>query len=217
MTHIDCVQRFLEQQELRAPIYTVDMAEALSTTCGLGRKQASATASVAVKRIMDEGRMPELRRWERGVYYRTVETPFGETGINLEKVISRKYLSPGKGYETGLRLINRMGLSTQMPRIRMLATNTAKRVRHDERLDVMLCPPKAPVNTGNKFYLQMLDAIDLLDKAPIDIRNPYKLIAMHIKKRNLQYNILLSYAYKYYNHKTIINIARIASCETDSK
>ena len=37
--------------------------------------------------------MPELRCYQKGVYYRTAATPFGEIGINKEQLIADKYPS----------------------------------------------------------------------------------------------------------------------------
>ncbi|MBP0969894.1 MAG: hypothetical protein J5744_07075, partial [Oscillospiraceae bacterium] len=94
----------------------------------------------------------------------------------------------------------------------LFATNIAKDcIRHDSKLGVSICPPKAPINKQNKAYLQTLDAIDLLDKAPVDAKNPYTILADHIQKNGLQYETLLYYADKYYNQKTIIKLAHTAS------
>ncbi len=57
----------------------------------------------------------------------------------------------------------------------------------------------------------MLDALDLLDKAPIDAQDPYMILADHIRKNKLQYETLLYYADRYYNRKTIIQLAHTAS------
>ena len=61
------------------------------------------------------------------------------------------------------------------------ATNIAKYCTHmDKKLGVTIRPQKAEITTENKSYLQMFDALELLDKAPIDAENPYSVIASHI-------------------------------------
>ena len=212
MTYAEYVRNYLKHQEQGAPIYTDEIADAIAADYEIDKKNAAAATAVAIKRIMDKGELPDLRCYQKGVYYRTVVTPFGETGISREKLIADKYLLPDNGYETGLRLLHHMGLTTQMPTEHLLATNVARDcVRFDSKLGVSICPPKAPVNAENKAYLQTLDALDLLDKAPVDAQNPYAILADHIHKNGLQYEILLYYADRFYNRKTIIRLAHTAS------
>ncbi len=61
------------------------------------------------------------------------------------------------------------------------ATNIAKYCTHmDKKLGVTIRPQKAEITAENKSYLQMFDALELLDKAPIDAEHPYSVIASHI-------------------------------------
>ena len=118
MTYIEFVQGFVNNQPQGAPIYTNKIADALAGTYGLEKKKAAAAAAVAVKRIMTGGFIPDLRFYQKGIYYRTASTPFGETGINKEQLIANKYLIHDNGYETGLGLLHSLGLTSQMPNIR---------------------------------------------------------------------------------------------------
>ena len=212
MTYTEYVRNYIEKQDLGTPIYTYEIADAVTADYGLDKKRAAAATAVAVKRIMDRNQLPDLRCYQKGIYYRTAVTPFGEMGINKEKLIAHKYLLPDNGYETGLRLLHHLGLTTQIPTEHLLATNVAKDcVRYDSKLGVSICPPKAPVNAKNKAYLQTLDALDLLDKAPVDAKNPYTILAEHIRQNKLQYETLLFYADRYYNRKTILRLAHTAS------
>ncbi|MBP5231417.1 MAG: hypothetical protein ILO68_06765 [Clostridia bacterium] len=216
MTYTEFIRIYLEQQEPGVPIYTSKIADDLAADFGIDKKKAASVTAVAVKCIMDNGDLPDLRRFQKGIYYRTVVTPLGEAGINREKLISYKYLFPDKGYETGLHLLHLMGLTTQIPAEHLIATNAAKNcVRYDRKLGVSICPPKAPINAQNKPYLQTLDVLELLDKAPINVQNPYTILANHIRLNRLQYEILLYYAYKCYNRATIIRLAHTA-CQKEA-
>lgn len=211
MTYKECVEKYLIQKREGDPIYTYEIAELLTTNFGMDKKKAAAAAAVTMKRIYEDDAIDDLRCYQKGIYYRTVNTPFGDMNINKEKVIEHKYLIDDKGYETGQWLLHYMGLTTQMPAKRVIATNSAKDcIRYDKKLDVSICPPKEPINTDNKMYLQTLDAIELLDKSLVDTEDPYMLIADHIKKHNLQYEKLLYYADKYYTRKTILHLAHTA-------
>ena len=211
-TYVNFVCEYLGGIPVGTPIYTGQVAEIIAAEYKLQKKEASAAAAVTVKRILDGGMMPELRCYQKGIYYRTAVTPFGETGINKERLIADKYLLPDIGYETGLTVLHRMGLTSQMPRERVLATNVAKDcMRTDKKLGVVIRPPKATVTAGNKDYLQILDALDLLEKAPVDEDHPYEVVAGYIQKKGLNYQILLALADQYYNHSTVLRLAHTAN------
>ena len=57
----------------------------------------------------------------------------------------------------------------------------------------------------------MLDVLDLLEKAPVDEIEPYKLLAEHIHRRGLQYEFLLALADRYYNRNTVLCLAHTAN------
>lgn len=212
MTYVDFACDLLKKTAIGIPIYTSQIAEQLSTAYQLGTKEASAAAAVAVKRIMDGALIPELRSYQKGIYYRTSITPFGEVGINREQLIADKYLLPNIGYETGFTVMHRMGLTSQIPRQRILATNAAKDcMRTDKKLGVVIKPPKTVVTAENKAYLQVLDVLEGLDKAPVDEVNPYETIARHIRHQQLEYGTLLAMANNYYNKNTVLQLANAAS------
>lgn len=212
MTYIEFISDLLSRINVGMPIYTKQISYEMSKEYNLSEKDAAAAVSVALKRIMDGNKIPELRLYQKGIYYKTKITPFGEIGINQEQLISDKYILPHIGYETGLTIINRLGLTTQIPKERMIATNLAKDcVRTDKKLGVTIKPPKTPINAQNKKYLQLLDTLELIDRTPIDEEEPYKIIANYIQNENLQYGKLLAYADSYYNKKTIFHLAHTAS------
>ena len=84
-------------------------------------------------------------------------------------------------------------------------------MRTDKKLGVVIRPPKATVTAGNKDYLQILDALDLLEKAPVDEEHPYEVVAGYIQKKGLHYQILLALADQYYNHNTVLRLAHTAN------
>ena len=211
MTYMDFIENRIQSYEFGDPVYTSALAQSMAAEFQLSHKEASAAVAVAVKRLMDSKGMPELRFFQKGIYYRAKMTPFGETGINKDTLITDKYLTGDNGYETGLALLHRMGLTTQIPAQRVFATNKAAScIRADKVLGIFICPPKVKINAKNKRYLQMLDAIDTMGKAPVDAERPYHLIASHIKNSGLDYGELLSIAGKYYNKNTVFTLAQIA-------
>lgn len=211
-TYLEFVKEYLENADNGTPIYTNQIAKKVSVCYGLNYKEAAAATAVAIKRIVDGNILIGLKCYQKGIYYRSVKTPFGETGINKEKLIADKYILPCKGYETGLFLLHRMGLTSQMPKERILATNMAKEcARVDKKLGVTIRPPKVTITAENKPYLQILDALEILEKAPVDEERPYEILAGHIKKQELRFDVLLTLAYRYYNKDTVMKLAHTAS------
>ncbi len=211
-TYVEYVCEELRKEQIGAPIYTGKIAEKMGKAFNLGPKAAAAATAVAFKRILDGKAMPDLRFYQKGIYYRTVKTAFGEMGIDKEQLIANKYLLPDMGYDSGPAVLHRMGLTTQMPRERLLATNMAKDcMRTDKKLGVMVRPPKVEVTAGNKAYLQTLDVLDMMKQTPVDEQHPYLVIARHIEKHKLRYDVLLSLAGHYYNRRTVLELAHTAS------
>ena len=212
MTYVEYVEKYIEQQPTAAPIFTTEISNKLGGHFQLLPVKAAAATSVAVKRIMDRRTIPALRFYRKGIYYKTIVTPFGEMSIDKEKLIAHKYLNPNQGYDTGAGLLYRLGLTTQIPNERLIATNAAREcVRRDEKLNVSICPPKTKITAENKEYLRMLDALEQMDGAPIDVEEPYQTLSDHIQRLHLQYGLLLSLADQYYPQKTIMQLAHTAA------
>ncbi len=211
MTYIEFVCDNIYKYTKTAPIYSKNISADLQNEYGLTYEKAAAACAVAIKRIIKDNIIPELRMYQKGVYYLTSVTPFGELDINKERLIEDKYLHGGIGYEGGLSLLHMVGLTTQMPRERLIITNKAiDGLRADRQLNVMIKPPRLPVSTENKAYLQTLDMLDLLDDAPVDAENPYQIITMYMNAHSVEYAPLLSIADGYYPRNTVLKIARVA-------
>jgi len=211
MTYITFLENRIPNFKYGEPIFISELAREVSATFNIDFNDASAAVSVAVKRIIKRNSIPYLRFYKKGVYFITKSTPFGEVGINKESLIKAKYLNNYNGYETGFSFLNHLGLTTLIPKSRVFATNKSKScIRMDNDLGVQICPPKVPISVSNWRYLQILDAIDLIGKAPIDAINPYSIIAKHIADNNLDYGILLSIAGKHYSRNALVNLANVA-------
>lgn len=208
------VSDLIVTQEIGKPIYLNELGNSVAGTYNISSEKAVGAVSVACKRIMDRHLIPELRFYQKGIFYLTSLTPFGETGIDKEQLIEDKYLKDNTGYETGLLALHRLGLTTQLPNKRVLATNNAgNSVRTDKKLGVIVRQPKVKVNAENKLYLKILDVLDILDEAPVDADDPYSIIREYIDRFGLEYRILLAFANNYYNRKTILQLARVAGGE----
>ena len=211
LTYAEYIKGYIDQQPAAAPIFTAEIGKALEKQFQLPPAKAAAAVSVAMKRIMDRKAIQTLRFYQKGIYYKTTATPFGEVRIDKEKLIAHKYLNPDQGYDTGAGLLYKLGLTTQLPNERLIATNAAREcVRRDEKLNVSVCPPKTKITADNKAYLQTLDALEQMDHAPIDADEPYRLLAAHIQDHKLKYDVLLSLADQFYPQRTILQLTHTA-------
>lgn len=192
------------------PIYTKRIALNLASEYELSEKEACAATAVVIKRILENKSNKDLRFYNKGVYYLAKKTPFGETQINKEQLFFDKYLANNTGYETGACLLHRMGLMTWMPNRREIVSNAAngRRVIVEER-NTIVYPAKAKITARNKDYFQILDALNTLDTAPVDVESPYAVIYSHIKNRGLELEKLLLYANKLYNRNTVLQLAKM--------
>ena len=113
MTVMQCIDEFVRKAELRVPLYTNEIYEYVKTKLPDTDK---ATFNMTLQRY--EKRNPDFVRYQKGVYYKTVHTPFGVAGIDTTELIKRTYLVNGDeviGYESGPSYMNKIGLTTQMP------------------------------------------------------------------------------------------------------
>ncbi len=210
MTYVDFICKIIRKYKAGKPIYSKSLSAIVQNQYGLTYDKSVSVCSAALKRIVVNQFIPNLRKYQRGIYYLTKSTPFGELVIDINKLIEDKYLTDDSGYESGLSLLHMMGLTTQIPRVRTIVSNKAPRgVCHDTRLNVGIRVPRVVIDHENIKYLQVLDVIDLLDNAPIDADAPYTLIATHINKCELRYDTMYKIAEAYYPKDVLEKITRI--------
>lgn len=204
------------EKNLQEPIIVSEISHDLAIAYGMDEKKAKAATAVAFKRILDNDNDSSLRKYKKGIYYRTEKTPFGEYDIDKKKLIQQRYLDGNIGYETGYKILHRLGLTTQMPSGTEIATNRAKEKRYDKELGVVVRPPKTVVSKDNLLYLKILDVMALMDKAPIDANDPYEVISNYIEENKLDFTRLLGFASKYYGQEVLEKIAKTAERMMDA-
>lgn len=89
-----------------------------------------------------------LKQFYKGIYYKPIKNVFGEMPLDKNKVIIRKYIKNEygniKGYITGAKLFNQLGLTTQVPNVINIVTNECKNYNEykNEKLGVIIKRPK---------------------------------------------------------------------------
>ena len=166
MTYTEFIRNYLQQQEPGVPIYIDEIANSMAADYKTDKKKAALATSVAMKRIMDSSMVSDVRCYQKGIYYRTAMTPFGEMGINREKLIAKKYLLPDKGYVTGWHLLYQMGLTTQITQELLIGTNKYRRPLMRNGYKVRFLKQDNVITEENVELLRLLDAIRLIREIP---------------------------------------------------
>lgn len=193
------------------PIFTDEITELLIKEFKIDNNQARKIVNTNLNRI--KGTL--ILNYKKGIYYKPKTTVFGKTPLNPMHIIAKMYLENNNevfGYETGASLLQQIGLTTQIPKYRYIATNkyNQKGSRVLEDMKVIVKKPHTIVNNDNFKYLQLIDAIENKDGILIDANNPYEVFNDYINKNNLDYGKLIAITGKNYNKEVILRITDIA-------
>lgn len=212
MTQIEYLTEIISTTQYGNPIYSKTLSKAIADKFGLEQKRADTATAVSLKRILERNLIPDLKTHKKGIYYLSKTTIFGNTPIDKGLLVFDKYLSKDNGYESGLGELHTLGLVTQMPKQRLIVSNSAYDCsRTDKNNGIVVKPAKTVITRENKAYLQILDIIEIIDKAPVDVDNPYKRILDYIQTANLNFGRLLSLAHNFYSKDVVLKLAKVAA------
>lgn len=113
--------------------------------------------------LCEEGR---LVRYERGIYYIPVITPFGKSILNPNKVIERKYIMDkgiANGFYSGMTALNKLGLTTQIPNtIEICTNNETTKLRNIKvsNQNVTLRRSRVKITNENQNVIQFLELMN---------------------------------------------------------
>ncbi len=208
MTIMECIGEYIGKMEMRVPIFSNDIYGYVAQ-----RIPAVQKGVVNAYIVRYEKANPDFVRYHKGVYYRTIITPFGEAGIRYTELIKRTYMEEGDniiGYETGPSYMNKLGLTTQMPTCTYLATEKKRTVFSMEDTNLLLWRPVTQVNRENYRYLQFLDILDNRQKVKIESENYREILRKYIDDYALSFEKLLWYARYYKNNQVYQGLAELA-------
>ncbi|MCM1196145.1 MAG: hypothetical protein NC310_03600 [Roseburia sp.] len=201
MKIMDYIEEYVNCIGIRMPIFTQEIYDYVFS------KLPNVNKAVINEYIVRYAKQnPEFIRYQKGIYYKTTNTPFGQAGINLTELIKKNYLfDSGKriGYETGPSYMNKIGLTTQMPKFTFIATEN-KKSRPME--SVYLIKPVTHITEENFRYLQLLDMMENRVKVHFEV-DRIKIFRDFIDRYELNYEQLLNFAKLYHNNKIYQEIA----------
>lgn len=211
MNVMECIELYIGNVEERTPIFTQEIYESVLKEFPTAKKNM---VNEYVTRYAEKH--PDFVRYKKGIYYKSKQTPFGVCGIDMTELIRKTYLYDGKkviGYETGPSYMNKIGLTTQMPKFTFIATENNRLNAAGEDDGVYLIAPVMNVTENNFRYLQLLDMLDNRFKVKIENENPYMIYRSYIERYGLDYERLLNYARLYKNNRIYREIAQTARGE----
>jgi hypothetical protein len=207
ITYSDFIRNKIAEIPYGQPFQTEVIAEAMAEEYKVPIHKVKPIINVNLKRLTDKGL---IGRFQKGVYYRTKQTVFGTIRPSEELLALQLLTQRGDeiiGYETGLSLMNKIGLTTLVPAKREIATNSCRK-KVDNRF-IIIRKPVVTVNADNYRYLQFLDVIRDLPEAHVDAENPKVLLHAFVERNKLDTVETLTYARQHYPQKMLLGLVDI--------
>lgn len=207
LTYGEFIKKKLADIPYGQPFQPDIIAEAMAREYAIPAHKAKPITNVTLKRLADRG---VIERFQKGVYYRAKQTVFGKARPSEDILEAQLLTRRGDeiiGYETGFSLMNKLGLTTLVPKKREIATN-AYRKNISDRYTIVR-KPVITVNAANFRYLQLLDVIRDLPEAHVDAENPKALLHAFVERNELDMVKALTYARQHYPQKTLLNLVDV--------
>lgn len=202
------IRGIIENYPVGEPFINENIAEILKKEFDLAQRDAMLITNNKLKRMYDEGK---LGRIEKGVYYVTKQTVFGQVKPDYDRyAVKMLTISADEiiGYESGASFFNRIGLSTLIPREIEVVSNNYRRKLPDN-CHVTAKKPPVNITSENYRYLQMLDVINDMRRLHIDAENPEEIISSVIAKNKIDPIRLVGFARKFYPQRILPKVIDI--------
>lgn len=148
----------------------------------------------------------ELKRYDKGIYYFPKKSEIlGESIPAYSKVLEHKFIENNSkifGYYTGIYLLNKIGLTTQVPLRREITTNIETNIKRKVCIgdrEVFLRKPLVKVTNENVKYLQFMDIFRYAYLSEIEEHKEG--VIKYIKENKLNKEDLIKFTFKYYPDK----------------
>lgn len=208
------VLNYIQNCEKNEPIFIEDIKEHIMQFYKYEEKEKIFNN---VKEILNRlNKENVIKTAYKGIYYIPKVNIFGELPLANSKIIQYRYLVDRfgnvKGYVTGAKLFNKVGLTTQVPNIIDIVTNECKNNNKyvNKYLNVVIRRPKIEVTNENYKYLQLIDLIENKDNIYVEVENIDEVIYNIIQKNNLEFEKILKYARETDNKKAIKKMILLA-------
>ena len=199
----DILTRYIQEHKVEDAILTDQVVQYAAEELGKDAAEVKKAVNVTMARLEKD---EYVIRLAKGVYCKKVKTAFGFYMPNKDDLFCKQLLQDKDkiiGYETGLSALNRFGLFSQMHKKICIASNLLQK-RVPEGIQVEVRKPPIAVNSENYRYLQILDTIRDLDRAPVDAAHPVDILKNAVRTLTLDTDTLILLARKHYSNKILI-------------
>ena len=141
----------------------------------------------------------KIDRIEKGLFYKPKVTRFGKLNPNIEKIIKAELKKENRviGYISGDFIYNKLGLTTQIPKVIEVMTEKRKPTKIIEGVKIKYTQKFMKFTKKNIEYFQILDALKNIKKIPDSkIEENYEILKEVIKELENK-NKLLELSLKY--------------------
>jgi len=139
-------------------------------------------AAKAIERLIAK---EVIKRVSPGVFYKPKKTPFGELFPREEEIIKTYLFVKNKriAYVTGIALYNRMGLTTQIPKIIKLASRNKRITVKTGSIQIKSVKSYLDVKNTNYYLLEILDVLKDFTQIPdLDKRTAINFLLNKLKE-----------------------------------
>jgi len=162
-----------------------------------------------LKELMGENK---IVKDEAGIYYFPTKIMTGEQMVlGRQQIIDKKFITYGKeifGYYSGMKLLNGLHLTTQMPfQIELVSSKASAKVRKVKvkNFAITVRRSRVPINKNNVHALMLLEAFAEL-RRPLE-REEVGWIKEFVKLKNIKEEDVLFYS-RYFPRHTMKNLCK---------
>lgn len=146
---------------------------------GVPAKEEQGALMKTLSRLAKSG---VIKRAARGKYFKPRKTRFGVLAPDENEVLKLYIVKRDKtiGYETGLSLYNKLGLTTQVPNTVVIARNVRIKDRTQDNIKIKFVLQTIRFNASDVMLLQLLDVLKDIKRIPDS--SPTKAILVIVEK-----------------------------------
>lgn len=205
MNYNELLAKYIDEFPYDEPMFIEDIKDYFKNIVHDNFDNIVKNIYVYINRLVKENK---LVQFIKGIYYKPLKGNFGNKKLNINKVITKKYICNNKGikgYFSGAYLFNKIGLTTQIPKEILIVTNECPNFNdyNNKNLGVVIRKPKIEINEDNYKYLQLFDILINKDNIKIEVDNEKEIIYKFIKDNKLEFEDIFAYAKQLNNIKPI--------------
>lgn len=156
-------------------------------------------AAKVLERLVKKG---IIKRASTGVFYKPKQTVFGELKPREGDIIKRYLFDKNNrriAYITGTALYNKLGLTTQIPKVFKIASLNRRITIDNGQIKAKPVKSYIEITNSNFELLEILDALKDFNQIPdLDVKEGIKNLTSRIKKlNNKDLQALIKYSLKY--------------------